>query len=128
MNILIILLVSVIIYQTLWWAFSQYARDNSWVDVAWGIGFIVLAKVALWQSGMFTFPKILVFALVGLWGCRLAFYILFRKHAHPGEDKRYVVMRTKWGRNAWWMSLFTIFWLQGILILVILTPVSWLMQ
>jgi len=127
MDTLYLLLFSVLLYQTLWWIFAQVERDNSWVDVAWGLGFLIITKIALWQSGFFSFPKVLVLIMVALWGCRLAFYIFLRKRSHPGEDKRYVVMREKWGKNAWWQSLVSIFWLQGILTLIILIPTLWLM-
>lgn len=128
MDFLVWLIVSVLIYQTLWWGFAQKVKDNSWVDIAWGLGFILITKIALLHSGIETYPKTLVLLMITLWGCRLAFYIWLRKKSHPGEDKRYVVMREKWGKNARWKSLLGIFWLQGLLMLVILIPTIWLMQ
>jgi steroid 5-alpha reductase family enzyme len=41
---------------------------------------------------------------------------------HKGEDRRYTVLRTQFGRNWWWMSLVQVFLLQAILIWFIPAP------
>src|ERR1700753_2557253 len=61
------------------------------VDVAWGLGFIVVAAVsAVLGSGDPT-RRWLVLALVAIWGLRLSGYIYRRSLGH-GEDPRYADM------------------------------------
>jgi steroid 5-alpha reductase family enzyme len=121
-NLILLLFICIIIYQTGWWLFSLQVKDNSWVDVAWGIGFVFISFLAFIQSYSIFWPKVLVLTMIALWGFRLALHIALRKRGH-GEDKRYEALRHKWGKNAWWQSLIQIFWVQGLLILVVLSPV-----
>ena len=128
MDIFLFLLVSVFIYQMMWWFFSVLKRDNSWVDVAWGIGFLVISLLAFFQSYTFLSTlKIIVLVLILVWGVRLSLHLLLRKLAYPGEDKRYKEIRKTWGDNTALFSLFSIFWLQGLFMFIILLPVLWVM-
>ena len=63
------------------------------IDVAWGLGFVVVAWVAFALSadhGDDT-RRLLVAVLVTLWGGRLAVYIAWRSRG-KGEDPRYAEM------------------------------------
>ncbi len=60
-------------------------------------------------------------ALVAVWGLRLAAHILARSLGKD-EDYRYGEMRSKHGPRFWWVSLFTVFLLQGALIALISAP------
>jgi steroid 5-alpha reductase family enzyme len=106
---------------TLVWLLSLLKRDVSIVDIFWGLGFVGLNWFyrALGPEG--TSRHWLLLALVTIWGLRLALYLLWRNWGH-GEDPRYQAMRAYRGDNFWWMSLFTIFSLQGMLIWFIATP------
>jgi steroid 5-alpha reductase family enzyme len=53
--------------------------------------------------------------LTTLWGLRLALHILIRNWGH-GEDRRYQAWRAQYGARFWWVSLFTVFGLQGVLL------------
>ena len=108
---------------TVLWLISVIKRDASIVDPFWGSGFIVVAWVtAAWQD--FTGPRTLLLAgLTTVWGLRLTIH-LFLRGMHAGEDSRYRAMREKHGGAFWWVSLFTVFGFQG----VIMWVVSWPLQ
>ena len=58
------------------------------VDVAWGLGFIVIALIAAVLGHGDASRRWLLLALVAIWGLRLSGYI-YRRSAGQGEDRRY---------------------------------------
>ena len=58
------------------------------VDVAWGLGFVAVAAVAAALGTGDLFRRILLLALVSVWGLRLAWH-MYVKSAGKGEDPRY---------------------------------------
>ncbi|NNL67850.1 MAG: DUF1295 domain-containing protein [Myxococcales bacterium] len=101
------------------WLASLRLKDASIVDIWWGPGFAVLAVVAylLAERG-----HLLVTGLVTVWGLRLGAYLLWR-NAGQGEDPRYQAMRRHWGERFPWVSLGTVFVLQGLLQWFVALPV-----
>jgi len=68
------------------WLLSLVLRDASIVDIFWGLGFVVIAvSTFLWTNDGSSARRGLITALVGLWGLRLAVYLLWRNAGH-GED------------------------------------------
>src|SRR4029077_13507431 len=65
----------------------------------------------------------LVCLLVTVWGVRLSAHLLGRNLVH-GEDRRYRAMREAHGHRFWFVSLGTVFLLQGVLIWIISMPVQ----
>ena len=108
---------------TLVWVLSLILGDASIVDVAWGLGFIVVAVVGIIAGGGDTGRSVLVLALVMLWGMRLAAHIGTRNHGKP-EDFRYQQFRKSAGRSFWWRSYFTVFLLQSGLMWVVSLPIA----
>jgi steroid 5-alpha reductase family enzyme len=105
------------------WLLSLALRDASVVDTLWGLGFALVAGVALAVGpGLFA-RRLLVLALVGAWGLRLSSHIL-RRNWGKGEDFRYREFREWWGKRFWWVSLFTVFLLQGVLMFVVSLPIQ----
>lgn len=105
------------------WILSLIARDAGIVDVFWGLGSVLVSAVALVLGpGLFE-RRLLLFALVGIWGVRLSTHIL-RRNWGKGEDFRYQGFRARWGDRFWWVSLFTVFLLQGVIMLVVSLPVQ----
>jgi steroid 5-alpha reductase family enzyme len=96
-------------------------RNNSIIDIFWGIGFVIIAVFTLFFSGDITAKKIIISLLVLIWGIRLSAHIFFR-NLGKGEDFRYKVWRTQW-TNFYLRSFFQIFVLQGIIMLIIASPV-----
>ena len=104
------------------WLLSLALRNASIVDIFWGTGFVIAAWAAfLFTPDGFLPRKLLLAALVTIWGLRLSIHILRRNWGKP-EDFRYSAWRQESGRNWWWYSFFKVFLLQGILLWIISTP------
>ena len=58
------------------------------VDVTWGVSFVVVAAVAAVLGDGDLFRRLLLLALVAVWGLRLAWHMV-NKSAGKGEDPRY---------------------------------------
>lgn len=97
-------------------------KDNSIVDIFYGIAFLI----ACWGAGAYhgiNHPRQwLILILLTLWGTRLAIHLFLRKKGH-GEDFRYAQWRRDWGKTFVWRSFLQIFMLQGSVVLLIATPV-----
>lgn len=104
---------------TLLWAFSVHRRDASLADIAWGPGFALLAWIYVACQPAVTGRALWLATAVTLWSARLAWHIARR---HRGEDRRYRALRDAAGPGFWWRSLFSVFWLQGVLLWVIAAP------
>ncbi len=102
------------------WLLSLALRDASVIDPGWGLGFVLVAW-AEWLRDDSNLPVALL-PLVTIWGLRLAGYLFYRKLKEPSEDRRYKSMREKHGGNFWWISLFTVFLLQGVIMYVVSLP------
>lgn len=99
---------------------AQILKDNSIVDVAWGLGFVLVALVTFFRFSNMNPRKFLLTSLIIIWGFRLIIYILSRK---KGEDFRYKAFREKWKRFFYLKSFFYIFMFQGVLLLIIAYPI-----
>lgn len=97
---------------------SLYFRDMSIVDVAWGLGFILLVTLSYF-SGPMKLLNLVVYTMVVLWGLRLSWHIFSR---HKGEDWRYKNWRKQWGKTVWWRSLLQVFVLQAIILYIVSLP------
>jgi steroid 5-alpha reductase family enzyme len=102
--------------------FAQWKRDNSIVDVFWGIGFCFIAICMFILKGESTPRQWIVLVMVLLWGIRLAVYIS-RRNNGKGEDFRYANWRKEWGNTQWWRSFFQVFLLQGVIMWLVSIPV-----
>ncbi len=103
------------------WLLSLLCRDASIIDIFWGLGYVLVAAIALFSKNI-PMPLTLIYLLVCLWGLRLGLH-LFRRWAQSGEeDQRYQAMRRRAGAAFWWRSLITVFLLQGVLIALIAQP------
>ena len=115
--------VAVVILMAGLWLLSLVTRDVSIVDIFWGLGFILVAHVARTTAGAHDPRAWLVTVLVTIWGLRLALYLLWRNWGQ-GEDYRYAAMRAHYGERFRWVSLCTVFGLQGVLMWFISLPVQ----
>jgi steroid 5-alpha reductase family enzyme len=105
-----------------WWIASVIRKDASIVDIFWGVGYVLVAGAA-WHSGGYRPRQILVAVLVAIWGSRLAIHLAVRNLPH-GEDPRYQAMRRRRGASFWWISLFTVFAFQLVLLWVVSLPIQ----
>lgn len=97
-------------------------KDNSIVDIAYGLGFLLVGWSAFLVYGSGEARQWLVLSLVSLWGLRLAGHIGMRKCNEQGEDPRYRQWRESWGQTFVWRSFLQIFMLQGAVIYLVALP------
>lgn len=114
---------AIVIMMLLVWLISLKMRDASVVDIAWGSGFVVVAWVSFSLSDGNSTRSLLLTVLTTVWGLRLAFYLAKRNLGH-GEDFRYQSMRRKHGKRFAFVSLYTVFGIQGLLMWIVSLPVQ----
>ncbi len=110
----------IFMYMTVWFTIAQVIKNNSIVDIAWGLGFVLIA----WYL-YFLYPnprRFLLVSFVTIWGLRLATHIFIRNKG-KGEDWRYVNWRKGWGNRAFFMAFFKVFMLQGVFMFFIALPI-----
>ncbi len=114
---------------------SLVRKNNSVVDIAWGLGFALIAIYGFLKFGgavfvdvkgdvfrAFGFRQILMATFVVVWGLRLAVHIFVRSAGKP-EDFRYQNWREEWGDAVVWRSFLQIYLFQGALMLLIALPI-----
>ena len=105
------------------WLISLPIKNASIVDIFWGLGYLLVAGVAASINAPLDVRSRLVIAIVAVWAVRLAGYVAWRNLGH-GEDKRYAAMRAHHGPRFAWVSLFTVFLLQGTILLIVTLPIT----
>ena len=105
------------------WALSLVLRDASIVDIVWGLGFVVVAWLAVMLGDGPIVRGLLVAALTTIWGLRLAVHMLSLRLG-GGEDFRYREMRAKHGRRFPVVSLFSVYLLQALGMWAVSLPVQ----
>lgn len=121
-------LIIVLIYTTILFFIAQNKKDNSIIDIAYGIGFIVtaytLAIIKLTMSPLSIY-SFLVLVLITIWGVRLS-YRIYQKNKGKPEDFRYAAWRLEWKKKGklYYIvrSYLQIFTLQGFVISIVLLP------
>ena len=102
---------------------GQIIKDNSVVDIGWGLGFVVSAIynfVRNTESGLKGF--VITFCIV-IWGARLTYHIA-KRNIGKSEDYRYVNMRKSWG-NKWVLlkAFANVYLLQMLIMYIVNLPV-----
>lgn len=105
------------------WLLSVVLKNASIVDIFWGLGFVIVAWACTVRVDTMSSVGKLLVALVSLWGLRLSIYLWIRNHGKP-EDFRYVAMRKHYGPKFVFISLVTVFLLQGVIMMVVSLPVQ----
>jgi len=104
------------------WLVSLVLKKASIADPFWGMGFVVVAVYYHLSTTHESLRKVIVLTLVIIWGLRLFVYLLWRSYGRP-EDFRYAQFRKEYGpQQYWWISLFQVFVLQGVLLWLISAP------
>jgi steroid 5-alpha reductase family enzyme len=111
---------------TLLYFIAQYKKDNSIIDIAYGLTFIAVAyELVSMQSRALAPASMVILFLITVWGLRLA-YRIFIKNRGKGEDFRYQSWRKEWLRHGaryyFARTYLQIFILQGIIISIVLLP------
>ena len=115
---LIATLLATLALLSLVWLISLIKRDASIIDPFWGAGFVLVSWIAWGLNRPASGRALWLAVLVTVWGTRLSLYLLWRNWGH-GEDRRYQAMRNYWRDRFWWVSLFTVFWLQATLLWIV---------
>ena len=112
----------ILVLLILLWIVSVFIKNVSIVDLFWGFGFVVINAFYVFSSTEISDRQMLLLVLVSLWGLRLSFYLGWR-NIGKAEDFRYQEFRKKYGpERYWWFSFFQTFLLQGVLMMLISTP------
>lgn len=114
--------ISILIYMFLLFLVAQKIKDNSIVDIAWGMGFVIIAAVSYFNAENTSIRQLVVLLLVTLWGTRLALHIFIRSIGR-GEDFRYANFRKSWGKNVRIIAFFRVFMMQGVIMLLLSYPI-----
>lgn len=105
------------------WLISLACRDASIVDPFWGFGFVVVTWSTVLQVESVSPRGWLLAVLASVWGLRLSGYLLKRNWGE-GEDRRYTEMREHHGNSFWWVSLYLVFGLQGLVMWLVSAPLQ----
>ncbi|MEZ6138477.1 MAG: DUF1295 domain-containing protein [Pirellulaceae bacterium] len=105
------------------WLISIRIDNVNVVDVFWGLAFVTVSWLTLSVTGNWAAVPVGLTLLVSVWGIRLAGYLGWRSLGKP-EDYRYAAMRERRGKSFRLMSLFTVFWLQGLIACFISLPLQ----
>lgn len=114
------------VFVHLWFLYAALKRRNDIADVAWGLGFVLIAAI-----GFAVQPNLKTAASLGLvafWGFRLATHIYGRFRRHDQEDRRYQEMRRGWGKHQLAMSWLMVFLGQGFFLILVAMPLIVLPQ
>ena len=121
-NMFFIAAIIILCYMTVLFVIALIGKDNSIADIAWGLGFVIVAWATLWIAGSFYPRQLLASSLVLIWGSRLSIRIFLRNRG-KGEDPRYRKWREEWGRFFILRTYLQVFLLQGAILLVNISPV-----
>ena len=122
-TVLVAAFVTIVCLMLATWSVSLLRRDESIVDIGWGLGFVLVAWAAKFVTGASGSGNWLLLLMVTVWGLRLTGY-LAKRNLGKGEDFRYRAMRRKHGERFAIVSLYSVFGLQGALMMLVSLPVS----
>jgi len=114
--------ISIFIFMVLLFLIAQLKKDNSIIDIGWGMGFVIVAVVTFFYHNGYDSRQLLILILVTIWGVRLSTHLLIRSIGRA-EDFRYANFRENWGKNVVLIAFFRVFMLQA---LTSDTQVMWL--
>jgi steroid 5-alpha reductase family enzyme len=98
---------------TSWFALSIYKKRDDIADIAWGLGFILIALFNLF-TGYLSFQSLIITILTTIWGGRLALHI-YQRNKNRAEDYRYQSFKSN--------PYLKVFMTQGIFMFLISLPI-----
>ena len=111
----------ILAYMILVFILAIILKNNSIVDIFWGLGFII---VMLYNADFFptiNLNKFIFNLLIIIWGLRLSLHIFIRNKGKE-EDFRYKNWRNTW-KHFYLRSFLQIFLLQGFIMWIVALPV-----
>ena len=115
---LIVPLIFTFVYFTIIFLIATAIKNNSIVDIGWGMGFVVGSWLTLFVTKDPTFLSYAIVGLISVWGLRLSLRLLKRNYGKP-EDFRYAQWRKEWGDKVVIIAFFRVFMVQGIINFVV---------
>ncbi|MEM7104092.1 MAG: DUF1295 domain-containing protein [Bacteroidota bacterium] len=112
----------IFIYMVSWFVIALLKKDNGIVDVAWGLGFTLVAWMGYLNFSGTDNATLILVLMVSLWGVRLATHIFIRGLGKP-EDFRYKAWREAWGNTFFVRTFLQVFMLQGFFMFIISLPI-----
>lgn len=97
---------------------ATFIKNNSIVDIGWGMGFVIGAWASLFITESPSLVSYLIVGFITLWGVRLSGR-LFRRNVGKPEDFRYAQWRKDWGKNVVITAFFRVFMIQGLINFVV---------
>ena len=98
---------------TCWYFISLLKKRDDIADIAWGLGFIIVAFLNL-STGYINPQSLVIFFLVSIWGSRLTSHI-YQRNKNRSEDYRYQQFKSN--------PYFKVFMVQGLFMLLISAPI-----
>ncbi|MCA9325210.1 DUF1295 domain-containing protein [Candidatus Saccharibacteria bacterium] len=110
------------VWMSIWYVVAKERKQVNVVDVAWAGGFVLVG----WASFMqYSYARTLLMAgLVTIWGIRLTAHLYKRVIVGRHEDPRYKELMKNWGKHIWTRAFWSVFMLQGLLVLIISLPLT----
>jgi len=104
------------------WIVYLFQRNAGIVDLGWALSFLV-ATWAYFFLGHGDLPKMMIVTgMVTLWAIRLLTH-LYKRYDASKEDPRYSRMRQRWGGDPSELLFLMMFIFQGVLVVLISTPI-----
>lgn len=116
-SLILSLLPLVFAYAAVWFLISLFLKRNDIADVAWGLGFVLVAYYT-YLTHPITSLSLITVTLVSVWGLRLALHI-YTRNRKKKEDSRYAAWRREWGSWFYVRSFFQVYVLQALLLLLV---------
>lgn len=103
------------------WFIHILIKNAAIVDVGWAAGLALLAIYYAYAGPGYSARKYAIATMAGLWGLRLATYLLFARVIGQPEEGRYVQLRKDWKTNLPLRFLF-FFEFQALLDVILSLP------
>ena len=110
----------VFLFMTAFFLVAYLRKRIDSVDIAWGLGFVLIAVATALHRP--SFRSYVIALIVAVWGVRLAVHIGLRARGKK-EDPRYIELTKKWKGNYWLRAYVSIFLTQGLLMLAVASPI-----
>lgn len=123
----IVALVASFIYISLWFLLALRAKRIDVIDSAWGLGFVYVALMSLIMQPSAGAVQLVTAIFVTMWGFRLFTHITAR-NIRKSEDSRYAAYRSKWGSSFKRKAYTNIYLVQGLLVVLVSTPIIAIMN